>query len=369
MDVRYERVSKLFGSVVALHELTLQVPDGAFLALLGPSGSGKTTALRILAGLERPSGGQVSIGPRSVTWLEPRDRDVAMVFQSYALYPHMNVRQNMAYPLKIRGVPANEMLRRVHEVAELLRIGGLLERRPRQLSGGQRQRVALARAIIRRPSVFLMDEPLSNLDAQLRLHMRGELKHLQKTLGTTTIYVTHDQAEALTMADWIAVMDQGKLQQLGTPREIYASPVNRFVATFIGSPAMNLLPGQVDPAGGAFQGERFSVPLQDGAARQLAQHSQGRPVELGVRPEDVTLHPASVEGTAPAEVYAVEPMGNETLVELRLDGVPLMARAGADYHAGIGETRWVSVSSSKLHVFDTESGQRLGGSDPAGPAS
>jgi len=367
VDVRYDGVSKLFGSVAALRELSLHVPDGAFLALLGPSGCGKTTALRILAGLERPSAGQVYIGSRAVTWLEPRDRDVAMVFQSYALYPHMTVAQNIGYPLRIRGVGSAEIARQVGEVARLLRIEGLLDRKPRQLSGGQRQRVALARAIIRRPSAFLMDEPLSNLDAQLRLHMRGELKHLQRSLGTTTIYVTHDQAEALTMADWIAVMDQGVLQQLGTPREVYDAPANRFVATFVGSPAMNLLPGRVDGPGAAFQGERFRLPLAEAVARELADSAGDRAVELGVRPEDVQLHPGETPGAAPAEVYAVEPMGNETLVELRLDGVPVMARADADFTAAIGEVRWLSVNPRRLHLFDAASGIRLDSRSPRQP--
>ena len=362
MEVRYDGVSKLFGQVVALKELTLSVPDGAFLALLGPSGCGKTTALRILAGLERPSGGQVFIGDRRVTQLEPRDRDVAMVFQSYALYPHMSVRENIAYPLRIRGVERQELSRQVAEVAALLRIEQLLERRPRQLSGGQRQRVALARAIIRRPSAFLMDEPLSNLDAQLRLHMRGELKHLQKALGTTTIYVTHDQAEAMTMADWVAVLDQGSLQQLAPPREVYDAPANRFVATFVGSPPMNLLPGRMDGSGSAFRGERFSVPLPSALAELLGECSGKRAAELGVRPEDVTIHRERSATTAAAEVYAVEPMGNETLVELRIGGVPLIARADAEFQSAIGETVWTSFSANRIHLFDAETGRRVASS-------
>jgi multiple sugar transport system ATP-binding protein len=361
VEVRYEGVNKLFGQVAALRELTLTVQDGAFLALLGPSGCGKTTALRILAGLERPSAGQVFIGERQVTFLEPRDRDVAMVFQSYALYPHMSVRQNIAYPLRIRGVAAAQIEQQVREVASLLRIEQLLERRPRQLSGGQRQRVALARAIIRRPAAFLMDEPLSNLDAQLRLHMRGELKHLQKTLGTTTIYVTHDQAEALTMADWVAVMDQGLLQQLAPPREVYDRPANRFVATFVGSPPMNLLPGTMDGAGSAFRGERFSLPLPTAVARALADQAQDRKVELGVRPEDVLLRPQNSPDATPADVYAVEPMGNETLVELRLDGVPIIARADADFQSQIGDSCWIGVNPARVHLFDVQTGTRVAG--------
>ena len=225
------------------------MPDGAFLVLLGPSGCGKTTALRVLAGLEVPTAGTVHIGDRDVTRMQPRDRDVAMVFQSYALYPHMTVAENIGYPLRIRGLSKADQRAGVQRVAESLEIPHLLDRRPRHLSGGQRQRVALARAIVREPSVFLMDEPLSNLDAKLRTSMRGEIKRLQKRLGTTTLYVTHDQAEAMTMADLVAVMREGELQQLAPPDEIYDRPANRFVATFVGNPPMNVLDGRVDDGG------------------------------------------------------------------------------------------------------------------------
>ena len=239
--VRYEGVEKRFGAVVALRALDLDVPDRSFLALLGPSGCGKTTALRILAGLEGPTAGRVLIGERDVTRLQPRDRDVAMVFQSYALYPHMTVRENIGYPLRIRKVAPAEQARMVTEVAAALEVDGLLERRPRELSGGQRQRIALARAIVRDPAAFLMDEPLSNLDARLRLTMRGEIKRLCHRLGATTLYVTHDQAEALTMADLVAVLREGELQQVAPPNEIYERPANQFVATFVGNPPMNVL--------------------------------------------------------------------------------------------------------------------------------
>ena len=247
--VRYEAVEKRFGSVAAIRALDLDIPDHAFLALLGPSGCGKTTALRILAGLELPTGGRVLIGGRDVTRLQPRDRDVAMVFQSYALYPHLKIAENIAYPLRILKIAPAERARMVAEVAAALEVGHLLDRYPRQLSGGQRQRIALARAIVREPAAFLMDEPLSNLDARLRLTMRGEIKRLCQRLGTTTLYVTHDQAEALTMADLIAVMRDGDLQQVALPDEIYARPANRFVATFVGNPPMNVLRASVDEAG------------------------------------------------------------------------------------------------------------------------
>jgi multiple sugar transport system ATP-binding protein len=263
--VRYEAVAKQFDDVVALESFDLEVPDGCFLVLLGPSGCGKTTALRILAGLEQPSEGRVFLGDRDVTALQPRDRDVAMVFQSYALYPHMSVEDNIGYPLKVRALGKPVRAAEVRKAAQLLEIDHLLGRRPRQLSGGQRQRVALARAIVRQPAVFLMDEPLSNLDAKLRASMRGELKRLQKRLETTTLYVTHDQAEATTMADLVAVLRDGRLQQLGTPDEIYDRPANRFVATFVGNPPMNVFP--VAEAGMAPRGPRAGGP---GRGRHLA---------------------------------------------------------------------------------------------------
>ena len=259
MDVRYERICKTFGLMDAVTDLDLHVPDGAFLALLGPSGCGKTTALRILAGLEQPTSGRVLIGDRDVTDLQPKDRDVAMVFQSYALYPHKNVADNIAYPLRVRKVPREQRQERAAEVARMLDIDGLLDRMPQQLSGGQRQRVALARAIIREPQAFLMDEPLSNLDAQLRLQMRAEIKRLQRDLGTTTVYVTHDQVEAMTMADLVAVMRHGRLQQLAPPGEVYARPANLFVAQFCGSPPMNVLDGDG-------RGRPLPPPVRRGAA-------------------------------------------------------------------------------------------------------
>ncbi len=265
MRVRYDHVGKTFAGVDALIDLELDVPDGTFLALLGPSGCGKTTALRILAGLEEPTAGAVFLGDRDVTRLQPKDRDVAMVFQSYALYPHKSVADNIAYPLRVRKVPKPERAERVAEVARMLSIDGLLDRMPRALSGGQRQRVALARAIVREPRVFLMDEPLSNLDAQLRLQMRIEIKRLQKQLGVTTLYVTHDQVEAMTMADMVAVMHEGRLQQLAAPADLYARPANLFVARFCGSPPMNVLEGDV--AGGAFTHPTGTIALANGAVR------------------------------------------------------------------------------------------------------
>jgi multiple sugar transport system ATP-binding protein len=367
--VSFERIEKRFEQVVALHELDLEVEDGSFLVLLGPSGCGKTTALRILAGLEQPTAGRVLIGERDVTRLQPRDRDVAMVFQSYALYPHLTIRENIAYPLKVRKVPAAERARAVEEVATSLEVDHLLDRRPRQLSGGQRQRIALARAIVRQPQAFLMDEPLSNLDARLRLTMRGEIKRLQHRLGTTTLYVTHDQAEALTMADRIAVLRDGELQQLGDPAAIYDRPANRFVATFVGSPPMNVLRLGLDRdrrelvvGGTALAGgrERFEA-----CARAEA-------VEIGVRPEEVHLTDAGTPGAMRGEVYVVEPTGNETLVEVLVGDERLTARAPRDFTAPIGSAIGVELNAATACFFDASercvAHRRAGGGSVPVPA-
>jgi len=347
--VAFVGVEKRFDSVVALHELQLEVPDGAFLVLLGPSGCGKTTALRILAGLEQPTAGQVLIGERDVTRLQPRDRDVAMVFQSYALYPHLTIRENIAYPLKVRKVAASERERAVREVAEALEVDHLLDRRPRQLSGGQRQRIALARAIVRRPQAFLMDEPLSNLDARLRLTMRGEIKRLQHGLGTTTLYVTHDQAEALTMADLVAVLRDGELQQLGSPATIYDRPANRFVATFVGGPPMNVLGLTLDPDSRALR--VGGTPLT-GSESRFDACVAAEAAEIGVRPEDVTLVEPDTPGAIRAEVYVVEPTGNETLVEVLVGDERLTARAPRDFEAAIGAPIGIQLTARTACFFD-----------------
>jgi multiple sugar transport system ATP-binding protein len=350
MDVRYDGISKSFGSQQALEPLDLHVPDGTFLALLGPSGCGKTTALRILAGLEIPTTGRIHIGPRDVTYAPPRSRDVAMVFQSYALYPHLKVFENIAYPLRVRKVDKAEQARQVREVAELLGLEELLDRRPRQLSGGQRQRVALARAIIRRPQAFLMDEPLSNLDAQLRLQMRAEIKRLQRELGATTLYVTHDQVEAMTMADNVAVMSRGRLQQLASPAELYARPANLFVAGFCGSPPMNVLAGAV--ADGTFVHPTGAVSVP-GAAKPGE-------VKLGFRPEHAAVVPPGSDGAFAGEIYVVEPLGNETLVAVDVGGTVVNVRMPAGFTAPIGERCAVRPDERHLHLFDTETGEALG---------
>jgi multiple sugar transport system ATP-binding protein len=346
--VRYEAVEKRFDAVVALRALDLDVPDGSFLALLGPSGCGKTTALRVLAGLELPSAGRVLIGERDVTRLQPRDRNVAMVFQSYALYPHMTVRENIAYPLRIRKIAPAERTRMVTEVAAALEVDHLLERRPRQLSGGQRQRIALARAIVRDPAAFLMDEPLSNLDARLRLTMRGEIKRLCHRLGATTLYVTHDQAEALTMADLVAVLREGELQQVAPPDEIYDRPANQFVARFVGNPPMNVLRAVV--AQDALHVAGGTLPLP--AERRTACVAAGV-TDLGIRPEDVRLVEPGEPAALVGEVYVVEPMGNETLVDLRVHDERLAVRAHRGFTAPIGSTLGATFDLANACFFDS----------------
>jgi multiple sugar transport system ATP-binding protein len=350
--VEYTGVAKAFGDVVALHDFDLEVPDGAFLVMLGPSGCGKTTALRILAGLELPDRGHVTLGDRDVTRLQPRDRDVAMVFQSYALYPHMTVGENIAYPLELRHVEKQARRKAVDDAAELLEIGHLLDRRPKQLSGGQRQRVALARAIVREPEAFLMDEPLSNLDAKLRASMRGELKRLQKRLAATTIYVTHDQAEAMTMADLVAVMHDGVLEQLGSPLEIYDHPATKFVATFVGSPPLNVLPGALDAERRAFAVTGGRVALSDEIYAACAEREV---TEIGVRPEDLAVCDPGERDALRGEVYVVEPLGNETLVEVRLGDslvIELLAERGWD--APIGTPVGVTFAPAAACFFDED---------------
>jgi multiple sugar transport system ATP-binding protein len=347
--------------VPAVDGISFELEEGEFYTLLGPSGCGKTTSLRMLAGLERISSGTIRIGETVVNELPPRSRNVAMVFQSYALYPHLSVFENLAYPLRIRGTPKTSITPRVHEVARLLQIEALLERRPKQLSGGQRQRVALGRAIVRHPAVFLMDEPLSNLDAQLRVHTRGELKRLQSELGVTTIYVTHDQAEAMTLADRVAIMRDGVLQQVGPPREIYDRPANTFVAGFLGSPGMNFLRGALTFESGQMwwtaNGNRVGLPAEWGSVVSSA--SSAGTVFLGVRPEDVTIRDTPDDVAFPAEVYVSEALGNETLVRLQLNGQELVARAEASFEPEIGARVWVKPNMARAHLFDANSEARL----------
>ncbi|HVC34415.1 MAG TPA: sn-glycerol-3-phosphate ABC transporter ATP-binding protein UgpC [Chloroflexota bacterium] len=353
------RVSKAFGDVFALRELDLDVYDGEFLVMVGPSGSGKSTALRLVAGLEEPSSGEIFIGDRLVNNLAPKDRDVAMVFQSYALYPHMNVHDNLAHPLQLRHVPKAELEERVRRVAELLGILNLLQRRPKELSGGERQRVALGRAIVRNPEVFLMDEPLSNLDVKLRVRTRAELIKLHERLRTTTIYVTHDQQEAMTLGDRIGVLNSGLLQQLGRPDTLYNHPANLFVAGFIGSPSMNLLEGQMITRDDKLliDGRGFSLQIPPERA-SLVDRYAGRDVVVGIRPEHI-FDKAEVAEAPPgagftAQVDLLEPLGSETLVHALVGGQAITAKVSPDTEMRRGHVTELVVDTRHLHLFDRE---------------
>jgi multiple sugar transport system ATP-binding protein len=362
MNVSFRNVTKSFGSALVVDDLTLSTEEGEFVVLLGPSGCGKTTTLRMLAGLEDVTAGDILIGAERVNDQPTQSRDIAMVFQSYALYPHMTIAENIAYPLRVRKVGRAETARRVKQVAAMLEIDGLLARRPRDLSGGERQRVALARAIVREPRVYLMDEPLSNLDARLRVQMRGELKRLQHELRTTTVYVTHDQAEAMTLAHRVAVMRAGRLQQFETPMNIYNRPANRFVAEFVGSPSMNFIEGRMDMAERVFASGELALALADAQLEQL--NSQGR-VTFGIRPEHVHLSTVARQGWLPAVVYVTELMGNETFVFLRLPGGDrIIARAAADFRAAEDTPVWVRFEMEKAAFFDAESGKALATQSP-----
>jgi multiple sugar transport system ATP-binding protein len=327
MRARFEGVGKRFGATDALKDIDLEIADGECLVLLGPSGCGKTTLLRLMAGLETPDAGKIWIGDRVVNDVAPAGRDVAMVFQNYALYPHMTVYENVAFPLRAREVAAADIDPKVKKAAERLELLSLLDRRPGQLSGGQQQRVALARAIVRNPAICLMDEPLSNLDAQLRVQTRAELKRLQQELGTTTLYVTHDQGEAMTMGSRVAVLRGGVLEQVGTPLELYREPANRFVATFLGSPTLNLWP-------------------------------DGNGSEIGVRPEDVRVRSSAEAGFKEARVRVTEPMGNETILVLDDAGTRVVARVPPDFEAAPGAPVYYAYDRARALRFDGATGRR-----------
>jgi multiple sugar transport system ATP-binding protein len=351
-SVAIRDVKKAFGSTQVIHGVNISIDDGAFVVLVGPSGCGKSTLLRMIAGLENITGGEIRIGDRVVNNVPPKERDIAMVFQNYALYPHMTVAANMGFSLRLRGAPKSEIDDRVNRAADILGLKPLLERFPRQLSGGQRQRVAMGRAIVRDPQVFLFDEPLSNLDAKLRVAMRTEIKELHQRLKTTTVYVTHDQIEAMTMADKIVVMHDGIVEQIGTPLELYDKPDNQFVAGFIGSPAMNFLRGKVKQNGSAgFEGPNgVKLPLGSAPA-----NSDGRPAVYGIRPEHFTI----ADDGADAEIVVVEPTGSETQVFAKLGGEEIVAVFRERHKFEPGDKVRLKPDPSLVHLFDEATGKRL----------
>ena len=354
-SVTLENVRKVYnGSVEAVRSVSLDVDDGSFCVLVGPSGCGKSTLLRMIAGLETITGGEIRIGERVVNEVEPSERDIAMVFQNYALYPHMNVYDNMAYGLRNRRTPKPEIDARVREAARILDIEPYLARRPRELSGGQRQRVAMGRAIVRKPHVFLFDEPLSNLDAKLRVQMRVEIKRLQRTLGVTAVYVTHDQIEAMTLSDKLVVMNAGVIEQIGTPAEVYRRPATRFVATFIGSPPMNILQGLVEGPGLVSVGGSL-LPVADMRENLKAD----MPVEVGIRPEDVRVFPGE-ETAFRADVSFIEELGATQLFHGKVGGDDFVVQAATgQIPADTGQLA-LTVDAKNVHLFDQGSGQRLG---------
>lgn len=348
-SISVKDVTKSFGSVEVIHGISIEIDSGEFVVLVGPSGCGKSTLLRMIAGLEDVTGGTISIAGKVVNDIAPKDRDIAMVFQSYALYPHMTVGQNMGFSIRLKRAPKSEIEAGVDKAARILGLEKLLDRYPRQLSGGQRQRVAMGRAIVRDPEAFLYDEPLSNLDAKLRVQMRGEIKQLHQRLGTTSVYVTHDQIEAMTMANKIVVLRDGYVEQVGTPLELYDRPANRFVADFIGSPAMNFFDGRIEggerPVFVAENGERFTLP--DAPAGALS-----RQISIGIRPEHLTVMDAGEADALRAEVVVVEPTGSETLVMLRAADTEMVAAFRQRYDLQPGQQIALRPESGKVHFFD-----------------
>jgi multiple sugar transport system ATP-binding protein len=361
-EVTLKGIKKVYGSVTVIPHFDLEIKDHEFMVLVGPSGCGKSTALRMIAGLEEISGGTIEIGGRVVNDVPPKDRDIAMVFQSYALYPHMTVRENMEFGLKIRKTPREEMNRRVNEAAQILGITEFMDRKPKQLSGGQRQRVALGRAIVRKPSVFLFDEPLSNLDAKLRVQTRAEISKLQKTLQTTTVYVTHDQIEAMTMGDRIAVMKLGELQQVGSPLEVYDRPSNLFVASFIGTPPMNFIPATIGPDGATVVASGFTLPVPGKLADAAMQH-KGQKVVLGIRPENIREAPREAGDRIVAitvKVEFVEPLGHEVIVHGRVGSDLLVAKVEPHRAPKMGEEVRLVIEVDACHLFDPTTEKRFG---------
>ena len=350
-SIQLRNVTKHYGQTEVVHEIDLDIAEREFVVLLGPSGCGKTTTLRMVAGLEDVSGGELSIGGRVVNDVAPKDRGVAMVFQNYALYPHMSVRQNMEFALRPLKLDKSEVNRRITETAEILGLGELLERRPSQLSGGQRQRVAMGRAMVRTPDVFLFDEPLSNLDAKLRTQVRWEIGKLHKRLNTTILYVTHDQVEAMTLADRIVIMRDGYIEQTGTPEEVYSHPRNAFVATFIGSPAMNMMPATMQD--GQLVGDHLSLPVPERLAGKVA---EGQRVTIGIRPPEISLVEEGADGALAATVEVTEYLGNEALLDIRIGSHEMIAEVPPSQRPAVDSNVHVRFNPEAIHVFDAKTG-------------
>jgi multiple sugar transport system ATP-binding protein len=356
--VSLRQISKRFGRAQLFSQFNLEVADGELLCLLGPSGSGKTTLMRIIAGLEGLDDGEIWVGEREISALSPRDRHIGMMFQGYALYPHLTVRDNLAYPLRVRHAPVEEANRRVVDVARLLGVDKLLDRSVQQISGGEQQRVAIGRAIVQKPNLYLLDEPISNLDASLRETVRTEVRRLQRQLGATMIMVTHDQMDALAVADRIAVLGAGVLRQIGTPEELYLTPANLFVAGFIGNMRMNLLLCRYPGRGSrVLEGQGFRFPLPVGAEKGLP--NEGGAVMLGFRPEETDIHLSAQEGAAPATVETAHFQGDRVIYQLRLGAEAIQASAAARGSLAPNEAVWVSVAPARIHLFDRGSGARL----------
>lgn len=354
VKILLKNLSKYFGGVKAVDKLNLEIKNGEFLSLLGPSGCGKTTTLRLIAGLEAPTMGEIYFDDEPVTELTPAERNVAMVFQSYALYPHMTVFENISFPLEVRKTPKVEINRRVKEASAFLKIEELLNRKPGQLSGGQRQRVALARSIVRNPSAYLMDEPLSNLDAQLRILMRAELKKLQEKLGVTTIYVTHDQIEAMSMSKRVAVMNEGVLQQIGTSHELYTRPDNTWVAGFIGSPPMNLVDCTLvrrDKKAFLDAGE-FTISLGENLAELVARNASSSDLSLGVRPENFEVHKTEQPNSIKGKVHTLEPIGESVIVNVAVGAYLIKAKAAPSFTAETDESVYLSFDEKNVYIYD-----------------
>ena len=360
-SVSIDKVWKYYGKTVAVKELDIEVADGEFLCVLGPSGCGKSSTLRMLAGLEHISAGDIRFGDKRVNDLPPKDRDIAMVFENYALYPHKTVFDNIANALKLRGMGTGEINRRVKKAADMLEIGHLLDRRPQALSGGQKQRVAIGRAIVREPQLFLFDEPIAHLDAKLRAHMRGELKLMQRELGTTMVYVTHDQLEALSMADRIAVMHEGVLQQLGTPQEIYNNPVNEWVAGFVGEPPMNFLDCEVVEEGGTMQirHPQFSLTPNDKQQGLLRQAKGPRQFRLAIRPDEMRVATTPIAGAVEGQILVTEPLGGDMLVDCSLGESKLLVKTKPDFKGQMREACHLTFDVDRLHLFARDTGVAL----------